>query len=177
MGDNTTLTLSGANTYTGVTTVGAGTVNCTSASALGQGPVALLSGGKLNLAGGSRQVASLSLGGVGQPQGTYGSTASSATTKNDTYFSGSGILSVPTPNTPPVATAQNVSASEDVAKPITLSATDAEGNALVYTILTLPTRGALTGTPPNVTYTPPANFNGMERFTFKVNDEIGRAHV
>ena len=170
MGSNTILTLSGANTYTGATTVGAGTVTCTTAAALGQGPVVLLSGGKLNLGGGSRQVASLSLDGVGQPQGTYGSSASSATTKNDTYFSGSGILTVPTPNTPPVATAQSVSASEDVAKPITLSATDAEGNALVYTILTLPTRGAITGTPPNVTYTPSANFNGMDLFTFKVND-------
>ena len=89
-----TLTLSGANTYTGTTTVVGGTLACNSAAALGQGPVVITSG-KLSLNyTGTRQVATLSLGGIAQPSGTYGSTASPATNKNDTYFNGSGVLNV-----------------------------------------------------------------------------------
>jgi regulation of enolase protein 1 (concanavalin A-like superfamily) len=43
---------------------------------------------------GTRQVSTLTLGGISQPIGTYGSTASLATYKNDTYFSGTGVLNV-----------------------------------------------------------------------------------
>ena len=46
-GDNTTLTLSGANTYTGGTTITAGTVKTTNASALGTGNVTVASTGTL----------------------------------------------------------------------------------------------------------------------------------
>ncbi|MCQ2366269.1 MAG: autotransporter-associated beta strand repeat-containing protein [Akkermansia sp.] len=46
-GDNTTLTLSGANTYTGGTTISAGTVKTTNASALGTGNVTVASTGTL----------------------------------------------------------------------------------------------------------------------------------
>jgi autotransporter-associated beta strand protein len=42
-------------------------------------------------------VAGLVLGGVAQPPGTYGSTASSATFKNDEYFQGPGIITVAEP--------------------------------------------------------------------------------
>ena len=89
-----TLTLSGVNTYTGTTTVAAGILACNSATALGQGPVAITSGKLTLLFVGTRQVASLSLGGVAQANGSYGSTASPATNKNDTYFTGSGTVTV-----------------------------------------------------------------------------------
>ena len=39
-----------------------------------------------------------------------------------------------------------------------------------YTIVTDPIHGDLTGTPPNVTYTPDANYNGSDSFTFQAND-------
>ena len=90
-----TLTLTGVNTYTGTTTVAAGILACSSATALGQGPVAVSSGAKLNLNfTGTRQVAALSLAGTAQTNGTYGSTSSPATNTNDTYFSGTGTLTV-----------------------------------------------------------------------------------
>ena len=90
-----TLTLSGNNTYTGTTTVAAGTLTCTSDASLGHGPVAITSGAKLNLNfTGTTQVAALTLGGVAQANGTYGSTASPAAIKNNTWFSGTGTVTV-----------------------------------------------------------------------------------
>ena len=90
-----TLTLSGVNSYTGTTTINAGTLTCQSSGALGSGAVVVVSGARLNLNfGGTRQVSSLSLAGVGQVNGTYGSTSSTATYKNNTYFSGTGTITV-----------------------------------------------------------------------------------
>ena len=40
--------------------------------------------------------------------------------------------------------------------PITLTATDADGNPLTYAVVALPAHGTLAGTAPNVTYTPTA---------------------
>src|SRR6185295_6121694 len=39
-----------------------------------------------------------------------------------------------------------------------------------YTIVAQPTHGTLSGSVPNVTYTPAANYNGPDSFTFKAND-------
>ncbi|MEI6604593.1 MAG: Ig-like domain-containing protein, partial [Verrucomicrobiota bacterium] len=73
-------------------------------------------------------------------------------------------------NQPPVAAAQSVSTAEDTPKPITLLATDANGDALNYSIVTQPASGSLSGIAPNVTYTPAANYNGIASFTFRAND-------
>ena len=59
---------------------------------------------------------------------------------------------------------------EDTAKAITLAATDAEGSTLTYTIVAAPAHGTLSGTAPALTYTPAANYNGPDSFTFKAND-------
>jgi hypothetical protein len=75
-------------------------------------------------------------------------------------------------NNAPVATAQNVSTAEDTPKPITLAGTDADGNPLTYAIVTQPATGTLSGTAPNVIYTPAANYTGAASFTFKANDGI-----
>jgi VCBS repeat-containing protein len=73
-------------------------------------------------------------------------------------------------NTAPVANSQSVSTPEDTAKAITLTATDAETNALTYSIVAGPAKGTLSGTAPNVTYTPYANTNGTDSFTFQAYD-------
>jgi len=52
------------------------------------------SGGMLNIAAGTHTVSKLYLNGIGQVAGTWGSTASTATNQNDTYFSGTGVLTV-----------------------------------------------------------------------------------
>ena len=75
-------------------------------------------------------------------------------------------------NDPPTATAQSVTTDEDTAKAITLSGSDPDGanTPLTYTIVGQPLHGTLSGTAPNLTYTPAANFYGTDSFTFRVND-------
>ena len=74
------------------------------------------------------------------------------------------------PNTVPVASAQSATTMEDSAKAITLAGSDADGDALTYTIGTAPAHGSLSGIAPNLTYMPSANYNGSDSFSFKVND-------
>jgi DNA/RNA endonuclease G (NUC1) len=74
-------------------------------------------------------------------------------------------------NTRPVANNQAVTVQEDGSKAITLTATDAEGNTLSYAVANGPTHGALSGSGANFTYTPDANFNGQDSFTFTVKDK------
>ncbi|GEM_PF-1042995 len=75
-------------------------------------------------------------------------------------------------NNAPAATGQSVSTNEDVTVPVTLTATDADGNPLTYAIVVAPTNGGLSGTPPNLTYHPSTNFNGSDSFSFKANDGL-----
>ncbi len=75
-----------------------------------------------------------------------------------------------TVNNPPVAYAQSVSTQQDTPVEIILSGSDPDGNPLTYTVATLPTQGVLSGTPPNVTYTPASGYTGADSFTFTVND-------
>jgi gliding motility-associated-like protein len=79
-------------------------------------------------------------------------------------------ISVTPVNDAPAASNQNVILPEDVSTSITLSATDLEGTALTYSIVTPPSHGILIGTAPNVTYSPALNYNGPDNFTFKAND-------
>ncbi len=67
----------------------------------------------------------------------------------------------------PVALAQNLSTSEDQPLPITLSASDIDGGPVTYQIITPPNHGTLSGTAPNLTYTPAANYNGSDSLSFR----------
>ena len=53
---------------------------------------------------------------------------------------------------------------------LVLQASDPEGNTLSYTITSQPAHGVLSGTAPALTYTPAANYNGSDHFTYQVND-------
>src|SRR5204863_6505800 len=82
----------------------------------------------------------------------------------------SDLITVHAVNDAPVASGETVATDEDTAKAITLAATDAEGSTLTYAIVTGPVHGTLSGSGPTVTYTPAANYNGPDSFTFKAND-------
>ncbi len=86
-----------------------------------------------------------------------------------TWIVDSTIVNVLT-NTPPTANAQEAPATEDTAASITLTGTDADNNLLTFTIVTGPSQGVANLAGATVTYTPNANFNGVDSFTFTVND-------
>jgi hypothetical protein len=80
-------------------------------------------------------------------------------------------------NDAPVANAQTVTVSEDTVVAISLTATDPDGDVLTYSIVSSPANGNLSGTPPNVTYTPNSNYSGFDSFTFKANDGQADSNV
>jgi len=73
-------------------------------------------------------------------------------------------------NQDPTANPQSVSTPYETALPITLSGSDPDFDALTFAIVTTPAHGSLSGTAPNVTYTPAAGYSGPDAFTFSVND-------
>jgi hypothetical protein len=75
-------------------------------------------------------------------------------------------------NHPPTANGQALTTLEDTPKTFLLSAIDVDGDPLQYTITDGPVYGELTGTAPNLTYTPIPNYNGTDQFTFKVSDGL-----
>ncbi|HWQ84093.1 MAG TPA: Ig-like domain-containing protein, partial [Anaerolineales bacterium] len=74
------------------------------------------------------------------------------------------------PNTAPIANAQAVSTNEDTPLAITLTGSDLELDPLTFTVVDNPVHGTLSGTAPDLIYTPAADFNGDDNFTFTVSD-------
>jgi PKD repeat protein len=100
----------------------------------------------------------------------------------DASFPGAPV-EPPEPNTVPVAAATSASTSEDGAVSVALSGTDAETCDLTFSIVSAPTHGTLgpisnapcSAGDPNadsatITYTPHANYNGADSFTYRVGD-------
>jgi hypothetical protein len=73
-------------------------------------------------------------------------------------------------NNAPVATAQSLSSPWQNPVAVTLSGTDADGDALTFAVDSQPANGSLSGTAPALTYTPGALFSGTDSFTFHVSD-------
>ncbi|MFM7556209.1 MAG: Ig-like domain-containing protein, partial [Verrucomicrobiota bacterium] len=53
---------------------------------------------------------------------------------------------------------------------VKLEGFDADKDALTYTVASLPTKGTLSGTAPNLVYKANADAKGTDSFTFRVND-------
>ena len=70
---------------------------------------------------------------------------------------------------PPVAGSFSVTAVEDTAVAVTLRGSDGDGDPITYVSMTSPAHGTLTGTAPALTYTPAADFNGRDSFTYIVS--------
>ena len=99
-------------------------------------------------------------------------TNNATVTASDGTLTGSASFTwtVTTSNRAPAATAQSVTTAEDTATAITLAGSDPDNDALTFAIASQPAHGTLTGTAPNLTYTPAANYNGADSFTFLVSD-------
>jgi len=83
------------------------------------------------------------------------------------------VINVTPVNDPPVADNGSATLAEDGAAAITLTASDVDDapGVLTYAVVTPPANGSLSGTAPNLTYTPNANFNGADSFTFTASDD------
>jgi hypothetical protein len=77
----------------------------------------------------------------------------------------------------PVANNQTVNAREDAAVAVNLTASDVDGDALSYQIVTSPAHGSLSGTTPYLTYTPSLGYTGLDSFTFKANDGVKDSNI
>jgi len=80
------------------------------------------------------------------------------------------IMALTAANQVPVANAQSVSLDAGTARSIMLSGYDWDNEPIAYTIQTSPTNGTLSGTAPNLTYTPNSGYSGADSFTFTVSD-------
>jgi hypothetical protein len=112
---------------------------------------------------------------------TYNNTSDTPNTSNrsvlfsitdlQTSVSATATLTVAAVNDAPVAQSAPVQTPEDTPLLITLGATDADGDPLSFEIVSGPSNGTLSsGAGAARTYTPNANFVGVDTFTFRVND-------
>lgn len=75
-------------------------------------------------------------------------------------------------NQPPlVAAIPRIALLEDSSAGITLLASDPEGHPVSF-VVAPPSHGSLSGTAPNLTYTPSPDFNGSDSFTFHASDGV-----
>ena len=74
------------------------------------------------------------------------------------------------PNRPPLATPGAVTTRANQPIAITLAGTDLDGDDLIAAVVDEPINGTLTGTPPNLEYTPNLDYVGPDRLTFTVSD-------
>ncbi|WP_368423341.1 Ig-like domain-containing protein, partial [Nitrosopumilus sp.] len=75
-------------------------------------------------------------------------------------------------NDPPTSNSQAVTTNEDTQLAITATASDPEGDALEFIMINTVQHGTISGTLPNVIYTPELNHYGSDSFLFKVNDGL-----
>jgi autotransporter-associated beta strand protein len=77
-------------------------------------------------------------------------------------------------NSPPTAGNQSLAADQGTPTQMILNAADPEGYPLNYTVTTAPEYGSLSGTAPNLVYTPAANYSGPDSITYQVQDSEGQ---
>ncbi|MFC1672119.1 Ig-like domain-containing protein, partial [Planctomycetota bacterium] len=76
-------------------------------------------------------------------------------------------------NRPPIAEDQDAITDEDTPIALALTATDPDDDAVTCAVTAGPAHGTLSGVAPDVTYTPAADFNGLDTFTYTVDDGNG----
>ncbi len=79
-------------------------------------------------------------------------------------------INVDAVNDEPTAESLQLYLDEDSHIAFSLSAEDIDGDTLSYIIVDEPSYGTLSGTAPELTYTPNANHFGNDKFSYKVND-------
>jgi hypothetical protein len=86
-------------------------------------------------------------------------------------------LTVDPVNDAPSAGDLTLTTAEDTALPLTLVATDVDGDSLSYAISQPPAHGSLSCPTTSCTYTPAANYHGADQFEYTVDDGHGGTDV
>jgi gliding motility-associated-like protein len=111
------------------------------------------------------------------PDANYNGADSFVVTANDGNGGTTNItvnITVVPVNDPPVAGNNNRTTNEDTQLSSSISATDPDGDALTYTLVTDVTHGTLTlNSNGTYTYLPDANYNGADSFVVTANDGNG----
>jgi len=87
------------------------------------------------------------------------------------------VINVGAQNDPPVVQSKAVSTKEDTPLAITLEATDPDNTSFIWIITSNPSHGKLSGTPPDLTYTPDKDYSGFDSFAFQANDSLNTSNV
>ncbi|MGI0012730.1 MAG: Ig-like domain-containing protein, partial [Nitrososphaera sp.] len=95
----------------------------------------------------------------------------------DSIEPGTIEIAIDAVNDPPVAFNKSVSVSKNSLKAITLSATDADGDPLSYTIVSQPEHGTLTSYPPNLSYRADEGYTGSDSLKFVASDAVADSNV
>jgi len=91
----------------------------------------------------------------------------------DASAASEAVVTIDVTNDAPIVPAATVHTREDRWVKVYLKARDADGDDLTsFAVATPPQHGALTGTPPALTYTPNADFNGTDSFTVTASDGV-----
>ena len=75
-------------------------------------------------------------------------------------------------NDVPLADSKELTTPMDVSIPVTLSGFDVENAPLTFSVMSNPVNGSLSGTAPNLTYTPNNGFVGTDSFTYTAFDSL-----
>lgn len=86
-------------------------------------------------------------------------------------------LTVQSVNDTPVAEDQSATGYRDRSLSLHLNVSDADGDALTYEIVAQPEHGTLSGSLPNLTYTPVAGYTGPDQFTFRASDGTANSRI
>jgi trimeric autotransporter adhesin len=81
------------------------------------------------------------------------------------------------PNKTPKADAQSVVAKQNSPKHITLTASDDNGDFLIFAVTEPPDHGTLSGAAPNLVYTPDPGYLGKDKFGFKAYDDTSQSNT
>jgi predicted outer membrane repeat protein len=101
----------------------------------------------------------------------HGADSFTFTVTDQGNFTDTGTIAITVVN-PLVAADQTIYTGFNEPKALTLTVTSPY-LPLSYSNLTTPVHGTLTGTPPNLTYTPATGYTGADSFTFTVTDSAG----
>lgn len=81
-------------------------------------------------------------------------------------------ISVRPVNDAPIAINQFLNVPQGRSQLVSLTGTDVDGGTVQFILTSLPTKGSLSGTPPNLVYLPNPNERGLDSFSFKVSDGV-----